>query len=187
LEDYTITTNAAGLGQYIWNINSLYDPDRTGTGFQPTYFDQLSEIYGRYRVYGCKVDIKVFNPQSSNPLWFSWITSGDQSSISEDPSSIAMNNKGSPLRFVSSEGSNNVGSITRYIPINRVFGVPKKAIMSEQNYSGVSGNFGTGSDPNSTARLILDIKTYGASVSVIVQTSLTFYAQFERQSAVLES
>lgn len=34
-----------------WRLNSLFDPDATGTGGQPTGFDQLSALYNRYRVY----------------------------------------------------------------------------------------------------------------------------------------
>jgi hypothetical protein len=42
-----------GLGIYyevLFNLNSLFDPDRTGAGHQPLGFDQLSVMYGRYRV-----------------------------------------------------------------------------------------------------------------------------------------
>lgn len=40
-------------GQYIFNLNSLYDPDRTGTGHQPYGFDNLALLYNRYRVISC--------------------------------------------------------------------------------------------------------------------------------------
>jgi hypothetical protein len=36
---------------YQFNLNSLFDPNFTGTGHQPKGFDQLSALYGRYRVY----------------------------------------------------------------------------------------------------------------------------------------
>lgn len=39
------------------NINSLYDPDATGTGQQPMFYDQLGAIYANYRVYGCKAKL----------------------------------------------------------------------------------------------------------------------------------
>lgn len=42
-----------------WNINSVFDPDRTGTGHQPMGFDQLSAIYDRYRVFAVSWNIDV--------------------------------------------------------------------------------------------------------------------------------
>lgn len=36
--------------QQIWRINSLFDPNNTGTGHQPYGFDQLANLYNRYRV-----------------------------------------------------------------------------------------------------------------------------------------
>lgn len=35
----------------VFNLNSLFDPNRTGTGHQPYGFDQLAAIYNRYRVW----------------------------------------------------------------------------------------------------------------------------------------
>lgn len=40
-----------------YNLNSLYDPDRSGTGHQPMHYDQLTAIYNRYRVLSAKVTI----------------------------------------------------------------------------------------------------------------------------------
>ena len=36
-------------------MNSLFDPDFTGTGHQPYYFDQFATIYQRYTVIGSKL------------------------------------------------------------------------------------------------------------------------------------
>ncbi len=42
---------AAGVGtQQTMNLNSIFDPDRTGVGHQPMYYDQMSALYNRYRV-----------------------------------------------------------------------------------------------------------------------------------------
>jgi hypothetical protein len=38
-------------------MNSLFDPDFTGTGAQPGYFDQLALLYNRYRVYGSAIKV----------------------------------------------------------------------------------------------------------------------------------
>jgi len=40
--------------EYVFKANSLFDPDLTGVGHQPTYFDQLAAIYSQYCVLGCK-------------------------------------------------------------------------------------------------------------------------------------
>lgn len=47
----SVLTNASG--QFIMNLNSLYDPDRTGIGHQPYGFDTLATLYNRYRVISC--------------------------------------------------------------------------------------------------------------------------------------
>lgn len=46
---------------YTFNMNSLYDPDQTGVGTQPMFFDNLKVMYARYRVRGFKYNITVSN------------------------------------------------------------------------------------------------------------------------------
>jgi hypothetical protein len=48
----TMTTDALGNAVNAFNLNSLFDPDRTGAGHQPRGFDEISTLYNRYRVYG---------------------------------------------------------------------------------------------------------------------------------------
>lgn len=43
------TATTAG-SQTIWKINSIYDPDGAVGGHQPYGYDQLTALYGRYRV-----------------------------------------------------------------------------------------------------------------------------------------
>lgn len=63
----TITTTSPG-GQYILNLNSLFDPDRTGVGHQPYGFDNLALLYNRYRVISC--GWRVQSPATTNGLPF---------------------------------------------------------------------------------------------------------------------
>lgn len=42
---------------YVFRLNSVFDPNLTGTGHQAYGFDQLSALYNRYRVYYCAYDI----------------------------------------------------------------------------------------------------------------------------------
>lgn len=52
-----IPTAAASAATYLFNLNSTFDPNRTGTGHQPTGRDVLVQIYNRYRVH--RVDWKI--------------------------------------------------------------------------------------------------------------------------------
>lgn len=58
----------APIGQYTYRGNSLYDPDFTSGGHQPHYFDQLSEVYSRYRVLGAKITVSLMNNAGNTPL-----------------------------------------------------------------------------------------------------------------------
>jgi hypothetical protein len=48
----TMTTDVLGNSTNAFNLNSLFDPNRTGAGHQPRGYDELSNLYNRYRVYG---------------------------------------------------------------------------------------------------------------------------------------
>jgi len=51
----------AGNIQYLFNANSVFDPNATGVGHQPYGFDQLSPIYNRYRVISCKYVVNAYS------------------------------------------------------------------------------------------------------------------------------
>lgn len=55
----------------LYNTNSLYDPNSTGAGHQPRYFDQLAYVYRGYTVTACKVDMEIVN-QSDTAVFASW-------------------------------------------------------------------------------------------------------------------
>ncbi len=46
---------------HVFRGNSLYDPDSTGTGHQPRYFDTYATVYGRYKVLASSLRIEAIN------------------------------------------------------------------------------------------------------------------------------
>lgn len=60
-----LTASAGSPGLWQFRMNSLFDPDFTGTGHQPQWFDQLAAVYQRYRVLGAKITAK-FIPNTIN-------------------------------------------------------------------------------------------------------------------------
>lgn len=62
-----ITTAAGGMGRYQFSANGMYDPNTTGTGHQPMYFDQLSALYNHYVVIGSKIKVRLVPYNNAQP------------------------------------------------------------------------------------------------------------------------
>ncbi len=61
---FTGATLSAVFGnENSFRLNSLYDPDYTGTGHQPYGYDQITPFYSRYMVDEVNVRITFFDPQ----------------------------------------------------------------------------------------------------------------------------
>jgi len=50
-----LTTTAGGIQEYIFSANGMYDPNITGAGHQPMFFDQISALYLHYTVLRSKI------------------------------------------------------------------------------------------------------------------------------------
>jgi hypothetical protein len=86
-----------------YRINSLYDPDETGSGTQPVGFDQIMALYYYYRVLRCKVKITVVNGGTAA------ITAVQLSNSATDPtqiSAMAANNSGKAEMCAGTYGQN---------------------------------------------------------------------------------
>lgn len=49
----------------VFRLNSLFDPDLTGAGHQPSQYDQVCALYTEYLVEHCNVEIELFNGGSA--------------------------------------------------------------------------------------------------------------------------
>lgn len=58
-ESFGFTTS--GIHEQIFNINSLFDPDRTGIGHQPRGLDEWDQFYTKYKVHGALVTCRFMN------------------------------------------------------------------------------------------------------------------------------
>lgn len=54
-----ILTVTVGFGKYLFSCNGMFDPDITGTGTQPLYFDQLSALYDHYTVLRSRIKVEL--------------------------------------------------------------------------------------------------------------------------------
>lgn len=61
-ENITLNVTAAAFGFWQFSANGMFDPNITGTGHQPNYFDAMMNIYQHYTVIGSKMTVKILNP-----------------------------------------------------------------------------------------------------------------------------
>lgn len=131
---YSTSVITSAAGQYIFNLNSLFDPDRTGIGHQPYGYDPLSNLYNRYRVIAC--GWRVHNPTGAvgnailtgclpnNDLGMTFANTGE---MLENPrAKYIVQNPGAPL--VALKGKS-------YLP--KLMGRTRSQYMADDNYQAV--------------------------------------------------
>lgn len=85
--DTLAISSAAYQTIYSFRGNSVYDPDFSGAGHQPAYYDTYSEVYSRYKVYGCSIDIKYTNT-TGDSIVCSIIPSTQNLGVGASPSAL---------------------------------------------------------------------------------------------------
>jgi len=166
-----------GLGTPVYhqyNLNSLYDPDRSGGGHQPLGFDQLAALYNRYRVYGCKWKIYFTNRDTSYQCEVA-AQSRPNSSVALDMSTIWE----SPYIkkcILGVEGSGQANkTIFGYSSIAKVFGVPKLQVKTDDGFAALIG-----ASPAITPILTLYMQNQTTTTSAVVayRVVLEFLCEF---------
>lgn len=78
-----LTPPVTGLGvSHVLSANGLYDPDITGTGSQPTGFDQMMVFYEHYTVYNATLTVVFRNYSTSTAPVVYLAARGDVTNVS---------------------------------------------------------------------------------------------------------
>lgn len=155
--EFSINTLSTNPSEYIFKANGLYDPDYSGVGHQPMYFDQIRSVYHDYVVLSSKITCRVAPSTVTAVTPCAWgialvrtqPTVGLMSGLAE----IMENEKITRPRF--SDGTPNTSSTTKYnakavsiFSAHKFFNVSKSEIKDNIDEY---GSRGTSSDPAKTA------------------------------------
>ncbi len=131
-------TDAAASGtaiNQVMNLNSLFDPDRSGVGHQPYGFDQLAALYARYRVLKTKWEITFMSASSSNCAMFCCVvpTNGTVASVTTITTFQTLSEL--PLaRHGMVSGSGPGKTIQGEIDLNQLVGTTKTEYLGDDRY-----------------------------------------------------
>jgi len=75
---------SSGKTVYLWSTNGLYDPNITGTGHQPRYFDQMCAVYNHYTVLRSRIKAVIGYSASVSTLVVGTVYIDDDTSVNAD-------------------------------------------------------------------------------------------------------
>jgi len=173
-----LTSTSGGQAYYQFRANSLFDPDLSGTGHQPRFFDQLCASVGpyqTYRVHGISARL-VFLPTGAP-----WAVSAGFT----DLSTISYGISGDGIGLSYAEFPGWIGMIipqsyatphtmTLKATIAQINNVPEQSVRLEDNYAAAYN-----ANPVDTCYLNIVGNTYGATSTIYVGVFLEFDVTFE--------
>lgn len=168
----SIALNSLDVRQ--WGLNCLYDTDITGVGVQPVWFDQMMAFYSRYLVVGAKIRVDVSTAANTANIYPATVVGYPSVSLilaTNLQSAIAQ--KGAKYKMMIPGQTRAI--LTSYFKINQLFGIPRTALHSEDNYNGTSA-----ANPVNLALYNIWIANNDSSSSILSTTeiNITFYCKF---------
>lgn len=102
-------TAANPLPKFSYRLTSLFDPQFTLGGGQPTYFDQLAGLYERYIVNGAKITC-IFSRSSTTAAnigpYICGVSSADNDTVPATAAATLMSAPNTVFKVVSQDGGN---------------------------------------------------------------------------------
>jgi len=123
----SVTTNNSG--QYVFNLNSLFDPDLTGTGHQPYGYDQLAVLYNRYRVIGTSWHVTCLKQSAAVVL--AALPANETTSAIITCSEMRENPR---AKFINQNPGSAVKVLSGYTSIPSLVGRTKSQYMADDRY-----------------------------------------------------
>lgn len=170
---FTSSSVTGNVWYWQWRLNSLFDPDFTGGGQQPTTFDQWMALYDRYRVLACDVDIEV----TDSTLLIPQIGCAGPS-VDAVPTLTFQGVMGLRDAMLAKRPYPCTNRVKRTFVMKDIFGVDEEAMMSELNFTGTSG-----SSAASVAYLSFALQSASSTGTVLCGGTLRFAVRFEAPHA----
>lgn len=130
----------AAPGRYQFRVNSIFDPDLTGTGHQPLGHDEWNTFYNRYCVYGMKYYV-CFNNESTTESLEVAVQLRPNSIFATDMQTIREDTLTVYRAILAPQGqANSMRIASGYADVAKIRGISKQRVRMESDYQAVFGN-----------------------------------------------
>jgi len=171
----TLSFTGAIAFDQVYNLNSLQDPDVTGGGHQPQFFDQWSGFYNRYRVLSTLVEIDFINNSASVVPKLGVVANN---SVTSMVTALAFNNAvegpGSWMKLVSEAAGMNVIRYRRRFYPHQVTGVTKQQYDIDDRFQ---AQFSASPAESICLHIMAQDFGFGSNVAVLCDVKLTYRAE----------
>lgn len=137
-EVISMSSTTGSLSTYLFSANGLYDPNYTGTGHQPMYFDQLMTIYNHYVVTGSKCKVSVSTNSSGTGAGTFVIYLNDDTSVTSSNIDGMAEQSSAKSPQICMVQDNQTTVRTCYYSAQKLFGA--NPVANSQLKGGVSSN-----------------------------------------------
>jgi hypothetical protein len=103
-DSVTLAGSVSATSSYAFSANGIFDPDVTGTGHQPMFFDEMMHLYNHYTVTASRIKLVVENT-TGGPARAGLMVSGT-TSVSTD---FRVNTENGEMSYVALEAKSSAG------------------------------------------------------------------------------
>ncbi len=160
-----------GSYSYLYGLNDVYDPDITGTGGQPAYYDQWTGLYNRWVVSELEYDVAITSRTVSGHLS---VAVAPVTATSLVPASFEAASSLRMGKHAETTGGGPTYHIKGKVPVSKLFGVPEFQVEADDSFQGA-----VSASPSRRAVLAVVCETSGAtdalSLTVVLKWKVRFY------------
>jgi len=124
---------------YQFRLNSIFDPNFTGTGHQPTTHDQLAVIFEEYTVTDVRYKLSAVN-SSTAVAGLVAVQTADNFGVFTDITTLIEQGQCEWKQLGVLNGANTIVTFNGQVDLARVMGTTRSKYADDANYTAVFGN-----------------------------------------------
>ncbi len=168
----TINASSGLTGSTGYRLNGMFDPDYSGTGIQPTYYDQMSLLYSKYRVYKATVTVELSNETEETTSVF--VSPSIANSALSSLAAMCTQRFAVTKTLGPKSGGFGIKTVTRTFDLAKIWGVDQRTLHSEDDFAAL-----TSGNPNNVVYLWIGGRTLGSTATIIRYTvRIKFHCDF---------
>ena len=175
-----VDCDAGVFTSYMYNFNSIFDPDRTGIGHQPMGHDQWISLYDRYLVTGAQIQVDAWNITDASPFKMAFGTNHN----AFGPTDFATATENPRFRTIIGGGQYSILKLRKYLTASQVMQITNQRFLSDNSYSALFG-----ASPTNIGTMQLFFQSFGSpqNLDIYFIIRIVYYVTLSEPVVLLQS